>query len=143
MSKSVNQPTTTFWIISVIALLWNLAGVYAYLSQAYMSAEVIATLSEPEQMYYNNVAAWATASFAISVFAGALGGLTLLFRKKIAYALLFISLIAVLIQATYNFFIQEFMPVENVQMIWSLVIILIAVFLVWFSKDALTKRILS
>jgi len=143
MSKSVNQPATTFWIISVIALLWNLAGVYAYLSQAYMSTEVIATLSEPEQMYYNNVAAWATASFATSVFAGALGGLTLLFRKKIAYALLFISLIAVLIQATYNFFIQEFMPVENVQMIWSLVIILIAVFLVWFSNNAKNKGILS
>jgi len=143
MSKSVNQPTTTFWIISVIALLWNLAGVYAYLSQAYMSTEVIATLSEPEQMYYNNVAAWATASFATSVFAGALGGLTLLFRKKIAYTLLFISLIAVLIQATYNFFIQEFMPVENVQMIWSLVIILIAVFLVWFSNNAKNKGILS
>jgi len=143
MSNSTKQPTTTFWIISVIALLWNLAGVYAYLSQAYMSTEVIATLSEPEQMYYNNVSAWAMASFATSVFTGAFGSLTLLFRKKIAYALLIISLIAVLIQATYNFFIQKFMPVENVQMIWSLVIILIAVFLVWFSNNAKNKGILS
>jgi len=143
MSKSVNQPTTTFWIISVIALLWNLAGVYAYLSQAYMSTEVIATLSEPEQMYYNNVAPWATAAFATSVFAGALGSLTLLLRKKIAHTLLILSLVAVLIQASYNFFIQDFMPVENVQMIWSFVIILIAIFLVLFSKDAKNKEILS
>ena len=143
MSKSINQPATTFWIISVIALLWNLAGVYAYLSQAYMSTEVIATLSEPEQMYYNNVATWATASYATAVFAGTLGSLTLLLQKKIAYPLLIISLIAVLIQATYNFFIQEFIPVEYVQMIWSLVIIFIAIFLVWFSKDATNKETLS
>jgi len=66
-----------------------------------------------------------------------------LLQKKIAYPLLIISLIAVLIQATYNFFIQEFIPVEYVQMIWSLVIIFIAIFLVWFSKDATNKETLS
>ena len=119
MSKSTIQPTTTFWIISVIALLWNISGVYAYISQAYMSSEVISTLSEPEQMYYNNVAALVTAAYATAVFAGALGSLTLLLRKKIAYTLFILSFIAVLIQATYNFFIQEFMPVEFVQMIWN------------------------
>lgn len=143
MSKSINQTTMTFWIISVVALLWNIIGIYAYLSQAYMTSEVIATLSEPEQLYYNNVEDWATASYAIAVFAGALGSLLLLLRKKMAYTLLVLSLIAVLIQATYNFFIQDFMPVENVQMIWSAILILISIFLVWFSKDASNKGILT
>jgi len=143
MEKSINKPTASFWIISVLALLWNLSGVYAYLSQAYMTDEVIATLSEPEQMYYNNVEAWAVAAFAIAVFAGTFGCFALLLRKKIAFALFILSLIAVLLQGTYNFHIQEYMPVEGVQMIWTTVIILIALFLVWFSKDAIKKNIVS
>lgn len=143
MTNSINKTTTTFWIISVVALLWNLMGVYAYLEQAYMTDEVIATLPEPEQMYYNNVEAWVIAAFAIAVFAGTFGCLALLFRKKMALILFILSLIAVLLQATYNFFIQKYMPVDVTQMIWTLVIILIAILLVWFSKDAIKKGILS
>lgn len=143
MTNSINKTTTTFWIISAVALLWNLSGVYAYLEQAYMTDEVIATLPEPEQMYYNNVEAWVIAAFAIAVFAGTFGCLALLFRKKMAFILFILSLIAVLLQATYNFYIQKFMPIEGVQIIWTLVIILIAILLVWFSKDAIKKGILS
>ena len=142
MGKSIIKPTASYWIISVLALLWSLSGVYAYLSQAYMTDEVIASLPEPEQMYYNNVDAWVVAAFAIAVFAGTFGCLALLLRKKIAFALFIVSLIAVLLQGTYNFHIQEYMPIENVQMIWTTVIILIALFLVWFSKDAIKKNIL-
>ena len=142
MTTSTKKPITSFWIISVLALLWNIAGVFAYLSQAYMTDEVIATLSEPEQLYYNNVAPWATAAFAIAVFGGFFGSLALLFRKKIANLLFIISLIAVIAQAIYNFLIQKFMPVDYTQMIWSFVVIFIAILLVKFSKDALKKDFL-
>ena len=141
MTNSINKTTTTFWIISAVALLWNLMGVYAYLEQAYMTDEVIATLPEPEQMYYNNVEAWVIAAFAIAVFAGTFGCLALLFRKKMALILFILSLIAVLLQATYNFYIQKFMPIEGIQIICTLVIILIAILLIWFSKDAIKKGI--
>ena len=40
MENNNNKPTTTFWIIGVIALLWNIMGVLAYLGQAYMTDEV-------------------------------------------------------------------------------------------------------
>ena len=71
------------------------------------------------------------------------GSLALLLRKKWATILFILSLIAVLVQATYNFFIQEFMQVAPMEMIWSIVIIGIAVFLVWFSKDGTKKGWLS
>ena len=35
MNNSVNKPTTAFWIICAIALLWNTLGANAYLQQAY------------------------------------------------------------------------------------------------------------
>ncbi|RXP55790.1 hypothetical protein EC396_08135 [Lutibacter sp. HS1-25] len=142
MTIATKKPIISFWIISVLALLWNIAGVFAYLSQAYMSDEIIATLSVPEQLYHNNVAPWATAAFAIAVFGGFFGSLALLFRKKISILLYIISLIAVIVQAIYNFLIQKFMPVEYSQMIWSFVVIFIAALLVKFSKDALKKEFL-
>ncbi len=130
------KPTTTFWIISVLALLWNGMGVIAYLGQAYMTDEALALLSDGDQAYHNNVPAWVTAAFATAVFAGALGCLALLLRKKWATSLFILSLIAVIVQFIYNFFMQEFKEVVGTDMIWSVVVIVIALFLVWYSKKA-------
>lgn len=134
MTKKTDKPTNAFWIISVLALLWNIMGVAAYLGQAYMTDEVLKTLSEGEQSYYENVPAWVTGAYAIAVFAGVFGCVGLLMRKNWATILFVISLIAVIIQSAHNLIIQEFMEVPLQHMIWSIVIIVIALFLVWFSS---------
>lgn len=139
MTKSTIKPTTAFWIIGVLALLWNLMGVMAYLGQAYITDEALSLLSNPEQQYYKNVASWATAAYATAVYGGFLGCVTLLLRRKIATTLFVISLLGVLVQATYNFFIQEYMAVEPIQMGMSILIIALAIFLVWYAKDATKK----
>ena len=143
MTKKNDKPTSAFWIISVLALLWNIMGVAAYLGQAYMTDEVLKALSEGEQAYYENVPAWVTAAFAIAVFAGAFGCVGLLMRKKWATILFVISIIAVIAQSTYNLFIQKFMEVPLQHMIWSIVVIVIAIFLVWFSSNATKKGWIS
>lgn len=130
------KPTTAFWIIAVLALAWNIMGVIAYIGQAYMTDEALALLKESEQAYHNNVPAWVTAAFAIAVFAAALGCIALLMRKKWAKPLFFLSLVAVIAQFIYNFFIQEFDPIEGMDWLWSVLIIVIAIFLVWYSKKA-------
>ena len=80
--NSTNKPPVWFWIVSVVALIWNGMGVMAYLGQAYMSDDALAALPEAEQALYANVPAWATAAFAIAVWGGLLGCLALLLRKK-------------------------------------------------------------
>ncbi len=143
MSNSSIKPTPTFWIISIIALIWYLLGALAYLEQAYMTEEVLATLPEPEQLYYQNVAPWATAAYATAVFGGVLGCIALFIRNKWASILFALSLIAVIIQSIYNLFIQEFMEIEPKHMILYAVIIAIAISLVWFSKYSAKKGWLS
>ena len=133
------KPTTAFWIIAVLALAWNIMGVLAYIGQAYMTDEGYALLSEGEQAYHDNVPAWVTAAFAIAVFSGALACIAMLMRKKWAKSLFVLSLIAVLVQFVYNFFIQEFDTVEGMDWVWSVVIIVIALFLVWYSKKAVAQ----
>lgn len=129
-----------FWIVSIIALLWNLMGVTAYIGDAYMSEEMLALLPEGDQNYYTNRPAWVTASYAISVFAGALGCIALLLRKKWASILFALSLLALFAQSAYNFFMQDYIAIEGSRLLLPIVVLVFAVFLVWFSRYSTTKE---
>ena len=142
MSNSSTKPTVIFWVISVIALLWNIMGVIAYLSQAYITDEALALLPEAEQAWYNNVPAWVTAAFAIAVFAGTLGSIALLLRKKWAVTLFMMSLIGVIAQSIYSFFIQNYVEITGEKTIMPTIVFLIALFLVWYSNKLSKQRIL-
>lgn len=143
MSNSTTKPSTIFWIVSSIALFWNIMGVVAYLGQAYITDEALSLLPENEQAYYANVPAWVTAAFAIAVFSGFLGSLALVFKKKWAKPLFLISLVTVVVQVIYNLFIQEFVALTGSRVILPLITVVIAAFLVWFSNNAIEKKILK
>ena len=134
-----------YWIVSVVALLWNLMGAMAYLSQAYMSDEVKAALPAERVELMENMPAWATAAFAFAVWGGVLGCLGLLLRKKWAKPVLVVSLIGILIQMGYSFFmtnaVEVYGTVEGVVM--PIIVIVIGIGLVLFSKSALNKGWLS
>lgn len=136
MTDKTNKPNSAFWIISVVALLWNIMGVVAYLGQAYMTDEVLKALPETDQAYYNNVPAWVTGVFAIAVFAGVFGCIALLMRKKWATILFVISLISVIAQFIYNVIIQNFVEVSGEKIIWPILVLIIAILLVLFSRKA-------
>ncbi|PHS52384.1 MAG: hypothetical protein COB01_07650 [Lutibacter sp.] len=136
MTNSIKKPIISFWIISIIAFLWNLMGVMEYLNTAYITEDALDLLPKNEQDFYTNTPAWVTAAFAIAVFAGALGCLTLLLRKKLAVSLLILSMIAVFIQFGYVLFIQNYMEFTGSRIMMPLLIIIVAIFLVWYSKKA-------
>ena len=137
MTNSTNKPTTVFWIIGVIALLWNIMGVVAYLRQAYMSNEALLILPLDEQAYYNGVPPWVTAAFAIAVFSGLLGCIALLMKKKLASTLFILSLIAVITQFIYTLFIQDFVIISGIaEATMPIMVLVIAFFLVWYAKKA-------
>lgn len=137
---STNKPKIGFWIIAVIAVIWNLMGVMAYLAEAFMNDEAKALLPEAERALYDNVPAWATAAFAIAVFGGFIASIALLIRKKIAMPLFLISLIGILVQMFYNFFISGAMDVYGPGgMVMPAMVITIGVFLYMYSRNVITK----
>jgi hypothetical protein len=142
--NSTNKPPVWFWIVSVVALIWNGMGVMAYLGQAYMSDDALAALPEAEQALYANVPAWATAAFAIAVWGGLLGCLALLLRKKWAKPVLLLSLIGIVVQMIYNLFLSEAMDVYGPGgAIMPIMVIVIGIFLVWFSKKSASEGWIS
>jgi len=92
------KPPIWFWIIGVIALLWNIMGLGAYFQQFMMSAESFAALRPEQQQMLVSQPFWLTGAFATAVFAGFVGSIALLLRKRIAVRLFLLSMIAVFIQ---------------------------------------------
>lgn len=135
-----NKPTRWFWILAIAAMVWNLLGVMAYLMQVSMTDEALALLPDDKRLLYETVPAWAIAAFAIAVFAGALGCIALLLRKSWATPLFVLSLAGVLVQMFHSFFLSDALQVYGASgMVMPILVLVIAVWLVGFSRSAAAK----
>ena len=88
-----------FLPVAALALVWNLMGVVAYLSQMTMDLSV---LEDAQRAFYESIPAWATAAFAIAVFAGVAGSVGLLLKKRWAIRVLVISCFGIVVQMTHS-----------------------------------------
>lgn len=134
------KPAASFWIISIVALLWNLSGVASFFMESTMSEAALAKLPDAERALHENTPNWLYFFYGLAVIAGTLGCILLLARKGFAFSIFIISLIAVLIQMSYSVFLTEAMEVYGaVSVIMPLVVIGIGVFLIWYSKHSARK----
>ncbi len=140
MVNSSTKPPVWFWVFSIIALLWNLMGVNAYLQQAYRTDAFTSMLTAEQLDMVNSTPAWATAAFAIAVFAGALGCIALLLKKSWAKSLFLLSLIGIIVQMIYNLFISKALEVYGPgAVVMPILVMLVGIFLLWYSKRSITK----
>jgi len=138
------KPTTAFYIISIVALLWNLIGIMAFAMDVMMSPETLAQLPEAERALYESSPIWLKFVYGVAVFGGTLGCILLLMKKVAAIRVLIISLVAILIQMLYSIFFTKGMDVYGpTALVMPLLVIAIAIFLVWYSKFAARKGWLS
>jgi len=132
-----------FWAIGAVALLWNVMGSINYVLQ--MIPDVLATYSESERAIVEGRPAWATGAFAIAVFCGTLGSLLLLLRKSAAYYLFIASLLGVIVTMIHTVSLAvstiDFSPFEIAGVI--LMPLVVAAFLIWYSKHAESKGWIS
>lgn len=143
MTTSV-KPPVWFWVVSVIALLWNLMGVAAYLGDAYTSVEQLEQMTQAQRELFEGRPAWVTAAFAIAVFAGAIGSVALLIRKKWAKPVLTLSLIAAIAQFIYNTFMTNTIEVMgNQAIIFPILVLGIGLYLIFFAKKGIQNGWLS
>ncbi len=120
---TMNKTSKKYWIINSLALIWNFIGVYQYLVQVYLSDLDKMRLAPELQNYYLHLPAWVTGSYAMAVFGGSAGCIALLLRSSWSINFLGCSLLGVLLQHYYNFFIQSDLNL-SLDLIWMPVIIL-------------------
>jgi hypothetical protein len=132
---STNKLPVYFWAVGIIALFWNAFGVYNYLIQAFMTEEQLTHLPKTNQALHAGLPAWYVSAFAIAVFTGLIASIFLLIRKRLAYILFIISFLAIGVQ---QFYVMTVIIPRDIFL--SLSSIVIAVYLVWFSKRAVARE---
>ena len=126
-----------FWIIGVVALLWNVMGVMNFVMQT--TPEALSGYPDAARELIESRPAWATGAFAIAVFGGALGCILLLFRKSAAFYFFVASLSGVIVANIHTF------GVGGSTAIWigSALSLVVAAFLIWYSKRAERQGVLA
>lgn len=143
MNASVKTPVW-FLVAALLAAAWNGLGVVAFIAETMQTPEQLAQLPEAQQALYTSKPIWATAAFALAVFGGLLGSLSLLIKKKIATPLFALSLLGLVGQNSYYFLIakvQDTMPSNS--FIMPMVVFTIAIVLLFFSRSCAKKGWLS
>jgi len=141
---ATSKATTSFWIISSLALIWNLIGIGAFSMEILISDEALASLSEQERLLYESTPAWLTFVYGVAVFAGTLGSILLLMKNLSATRVFIVSFVAIAIQMTYSLFMTKALEVYGaIGAVMPATVFLIGIFLIWYSKKCHTAGILS
>ena len=124
-----------FWVVAVLALVWNAMGAAAYLQHVTMSAEDLAAMPDAERALFENVPQWATGAYAMAVWAGVIGSILLLLRRSVASVVYTVSLLGILVQFAHAFFMTDMMDVYGAKgVIMPVLIILFGILLVGHSR---------
>ena len=130
----------SFWLISAVALIWNVLGVINFFVQ--MNPDMLAVYRESERAIVEGRPAWATGAFAIAVFGGTIGCCLLLLRKSAAYYLFVASLLGVIVTMIHTLGVGiELGPGEILGII--VMPLVVAAFLIWYSKRAESRNWIS
>ena len=139
MNSSIQVPSW-FKVVAVIAIIWNLLGIMAYLGQAFMTPEMMAALPQEQQDAFANRPSWVTAVFALAVFGGFLGSLLLLLKKNAAKIVLLISLLSIIANDIYNFIIIDSISMFGMSALYMQIFVLVfAVYLLILFNQAKSK----
>lgn len=132
------KPNTAFWIIAVLFLLWNLIGVFFWVSEFFLMTEEMKAAYSPEELeLINSAPSWIMYVYAIGVFGAVLASILLLMRKKLSISLFGISLIAILIVQGFWIFGMDLVGVMGPKaLIMPTIVIAAAIFEYFYSKGA-------
>ena len=134
------NPTGAFRAISILALAWNLIGVTMFFLQTGLTPEQVAAMPEEQRVVYEAMPGWLAVVYGVSVFAGALGSLGLLLRRRWALPLFAISLASVLVQMIAVYALTPAWQASGASGLpMTFVIIGIAAFLLWYARRASTR----
>ena len=142
--ESIGGTPRSFLVIGIVALLWNLLGVFSYLMEVTRSPEALAQMAEAERTLIESLPSWVTGAFAIAVFVGLLACVGLLLKKGWAASLFIVSLVAIVLQMGYWLFMTNSMEVYGSEVfVMPVLVTSIGAFLVWYSRGAKAKGWLS
>jgi len=142
---NTTQVPTVFKIIAVLAVLWNLFGVFSFVGHAFMPEQAFAEMTADQKTYMSNFPAWGFIVFGTAVTTGLLGSIGLLMRKKWSVLLFLISIITIIINQFYPILFTDFMEIFGgaSTLVLPLIITAVGIALWLYAKQCHAKGWLS
>lgn len=126
--KSGLKTPLHLWFVGVFALLWSGMGALDYVMTQTRNERYLSNFSTEQLEFFYSFPVFIVACWAIAVWAGVLGALLLLFRKKSAVWVFLTSLAAMVITTVHNYGFSNGLEVvgDNFSLIFTTVIFLFA-----------------
>ena len=141
MNAPVAKRPAWFWVVAVLALLWNVFGLAMFYLQYTMSPEQLAQLPEAQRGLQEGFPDWLWALYAVAVGAGTLGSILLLMGKRLALPVFWVSLVAVVVQFGYCLFpgrmLEVLGPAQSLPM--PVLVTVVALLLGWFARRSIAR----
>jgi uncharacterized membrane protein YczE len=127
------KPAASFWIVAVLGLLWNSFGAYLYTMAKLDPATTLASAPPAMQDYVANMPLWGHLGWSVGIWASFLGSVLMLLRSRHAVT----AFLASGIGAVVSYAAQGMAGVLEAAQ--PVVILVVIVFLWWFSKNEAAK----
>lgn len=130
-----------YWGVSIILLLWALAGCAAFAAHLAIDQKALAAMTDYDRRYFLALPSWFVAAFALATVPAIAGGIALVARSRFALPLYVLSLIGVVIQFGYVLGATDLIAVKGFATAAGFPIFIFAMALVqiWFARHAATK----
>ena len=137
------KPPIQFYIVAVLALLWNLVGAFDYVMTETKNEAYMGQFSAEQLEYFYGFPAWVIAFWALAVWGGVLGAVLLLMRRKLAVTVFLISFLCMVVTSIHNYAIAgggEIMG--STGLFFSVVIFVVALGLILYARKMARKGLL-
>ena len=125
-----------FWIAGLLGLAWNIFGVVQFIGSLNATVESLtaAGLTAEQAAVMTGYPGWMTIAFAVGVFAGLLGCVLLLLKRKLSVIVFAFSLAGYIILYIGDMTEGVFGAMGSSQIIILTVVVAIAAFLLWLAR---------
>src|SRR5699024_6338312 len=123
---------------------WNAVGAFDFLATQLPLESYMSAFSEEQLAYFHAIPTWAVITWGIATWGALIGSLAMLVRRRWACHLFIISLIAMLATSFQNFVLSNGAEIMGTGgMFFSVVIVAIGIFLVFYSRAMLRRAVLE
>lgn len=131
------------WVVGILSLLWNAMGAFDYLATKLKLDSYMSQFSPEQLEYFYSFPKLMTACWAFAIWGAVAGSIGLLLRKKWAFWAFVVACAGMFCTTVYNFGMTNGAEIMgSTGVIFSIVIWIITLFLLWYSWSQAKKGVL-
>ncbi len=124
------------WVIGIVSLLWNAGGAFDYVMTRTGNEDYLAQMPPEAVAYFESFPFWVSLFWALGVWGAIAGSFLLMFRSRFAVPAFVISFIGMIGNLIWGMILSP-TPMSDLMgppAAWfSAAIVVVAVFLIWYS----------